>query len=93
MSDTCHKLSNLFAVVVGVMLAVAVVGVVLLSLGDHLRPLLMRFISESELTAGPLPEVFERFRRGQGDIAEMPAVAPVTRQVLPLTDLSVSALR
>jgi hypothetical protein len=39
MSDTRRNLSNLLAVVAGVLLAIAVFGVLLLSIGDHLRPL------------------------------------------------------
>jgi hypothetical protein len=86
MSDTRRKLSNLLAVAIGTLLAVAVVVVLLLSFGDQLRPLLSRFISESEPTAGPPPEAFERFRREQDDIAHGEDRGPIRCSLSRWTD-------
>src|ERR1700689_3497482 len=86
MNDLRRKLSNLLPGAVGVLLAVAVVVVVLLSIGDQLRPLLPRFISESEPTVGPPPEAFERFRREQDDIAHGEARGPIRCSLSPWSD-------
>jgi hypothetical protein len=86
MSDLRRRVSNLLAVVVGVLLAAAVIGVLLLSFSDHLRPLLSRFVSESEPTVGPPPEAFERFRREQDDIAHGEARGPIRCSLSPCSD-------
>ena len=69
MNDLRRTLSNLLAVAVGVLLVVAVVGVVLLSFGDHLPAADASVHLGTEPTVGPPPEAFERFHREQDDIA------------------------
>jgi hypothetical protein len=68
MSDARRKLPLLLQVGVWLVLVVGFLAVVWLTLRMPLQVLLFRFISESEPTAGPPPEAFERFRGEQEDI-------------------------
>jgi len=86
MSDTRRKLSTLLQVVVGLVLAVAFLVVVWLTLRVPLQVLWFRFISESEPTAGPPPEAFERFRREQEDIAGAADRGPIHCRLEPWTE-------
>jgi hypothetical protein len=86
MSDTPHKLSTLLQVIVGLLLAVVLLAVALLSLRDHLRPWFLRVISDQKPVPETPPAQFERFRREQQDIAGAGNRGPILCSLSPWSE-------
>lgn len=87
MCDLRRVLSNLLAVVVGVVVAFGVLAAVLLVFAEHSRPMLRRLIWESDPDGGRTPQqAFDRFRREQEDIAGAADRGPIRCRLEPWTE-------
>jgi hypothetical protein len=86
MSNTRRNLSILLQGVAVLLLGAGVLAVALFHAGDVLRPAWFRFISESDPDAAqPPPELFDRFRREQEDIAGGDDRGPIRCTLSPWT--------
>jgi hypothetical protein len=87
MSNARRKLSLLLQALVGLLLAVVLLAVALLTAGDYVHLPWLRFISESDPEAGrPPQEAFDRFRRQQEDIANAEDRGPIRCTLTPWTE-------